>query len=66
VSKAGAGIASETIDVGDFGGLVRLLVEVAVGIGEYVPGMGVVRRRLARMHREEQRGMLYARMKDEG
>lgn len=59
VAKAGPGIASETIHLGDFEGLVRLLVEVARRMGEYVPGMGVVRRRLAKMHKDEQREMLY-------
>jgi hypothetical protein len=61
VEKAGKGIASETIDVGDFGGLVALLVEVAMHIGEYRAGMGAIRQRLAKMHREEQVGMLYGR-----
>ena len=59
VAKAGPGIASETIDLEDFHGLVRLLVETARHIGEYRPGMGVVRRRLSKMHRKEQKGLLY-------
>ena len=59
VAKAGPGIASETIHLGDFEGLVRLLVEVARRIGDYEPGLGVVRKRLAKMHREEQRALLY-------
>ena len=63
VAKAGPGIASETIHLGDFDGLVRLLVEVARRIGDYEPGLAVVRRRLAKMHREEQRKLLYGTRK---
>ena len=39
VARAGPGIASETISLADFEGLVRLLVETARHIGEYRPGM---------------------------
>jgi len=59
VAKAGPGIASETIDLGDFQGLVRLLVETARHIGEYRPGMGAIRTRLAQMHQKEQEAFLY-------
>lgn len=57
--KAGPGIASETIDVGDFRGMVRLLVEAVKRFGGYRPGFAVVRERFARMHREEQVDLLY-------
>lgn len=60
VAKAGPGIASETIHLGDYAHLVRLLVAVAQRIGEYRPGWEVVRKRLAKMHREEQKKLLYA------
>ena len=59
VAKAGRGIASETIALADFEGLVRLLVETARHIGAYRPGLGAIRRRLAKMHRAEQKALLY-------
>jgi endoglucanase len=57
--KAGKGIASETIHIGDFLGMVRLLVEAVKRFGTYKPGFGVVRDRFAKMHREEQEQLLY-------
>ena len=59
VAKAGPGIASETIDLGDFHGLVRLLVEATKRISEYRPEMGVIRTRFSKMHRKEQKKLLY-------
>ena len=58
-AKAGPGIASETIHVQDFSGMVRILVETAKRIGKYEPGFGVVRRRLEKLHRREQKVLLY-------
>ncbi len=58
--RTGKGIASETIHCGDFLGMVRILVETARRIGKYRRGFGIVRKRLAKMHRTEQRGILYA------
>ena len=60
-AKAGPGIASETIHLGDFAGMVRILVQVASTIGRYKPGFGAVRERLAKLHRTEQVKLLYAR-----
>lgn len=52
-AKAGKSIASETIHLDDFAGMVRILVETAKRISSYEPGLKVVRERLAKMHREE-------------
>ncbi len=60
-AKAGPGIASETIHLGDFEGMVRILIQVAETIGKYKPGFGAVRERFAKMHREEQVALLYAK-----
>ena len=57
--KAGPGIASETIDFGDFSGMVRILVETAKRIHLYKPGLGDVRQRLTKMHHDEQIKLLY-------
>jgi endoglucanase len=57
---AGKGIASETIHLGDFEGMVRLLVEAARRFPSYQPGFRTVKDRLAKMHRDEQRPLLYA------
>ena len=57
--KAGPGIASETIHLGDFAGEVRLLVEIARTIGKYKPGFGAVRERMTKLHREKQEKLLY-------
>ena len=59
-AKAGPGIASETIHVDDFAGMVRILVQVAKTIGKYQPGFGVVRDRLTKLHQEQQVKRLYA------
>jgi endoglucanase len=53
VEKAGKGIASETIYLADFSGMVRILVEAARRISTYQPGLQQVRERLAKMHRDE-------------
>ena len=58
--KTGKGIASETIHVGDFLGMVQILVEAGRRIGMYRPGFGVVKERLAKMHETEQKKMLWA------
>jgi putative aminopeptidase FrvX len=62
VAKAGPGIASETIHLADYHHLVRLLVDIAGQIGNYRPGMEVVRKRFSKMHRQEQRALLYRNM----
>jgi endoglucanase len=59
-TKAGKAIASETIHAGDFAGMVRLLMETVRRFGKYEPGLEVFRKRLSKMHREEQRGMFRA------
>ena len=56
-AKAGKGIASETIHIDDFTGMVRILVEAVKRIGAYQPGLKVVRQRLSTMYREEQAAM---------
>jgi endoglucanase len=58
-AKAGPGIASETIHLRDFAGMVGILVETVKRIGKYEPGLGFMRERLAKLHREEQVGLLY-------
>jgi endoglucanase len=57
--KAGKGIASETIHMEDFLGMVRLLVAVVKRFENYRPGFGIVRDRFAKMHRDEQVALLY-------
>ena len=52
-------IISESIALSDFVGMVRVLVEAVKRIGNYKPGFGEVRERLAKMHAEEQEEMLY-------
>jgi putative aminopeptidase FrvX len=58
--KAGPGIASETIHLGDFAAEVRLLVQIARTIGNYRPNFGVVRERLVKRHQGQQ-ALLYAK-----
>ena len=53
------GIASETIHLGDFEGLVQLLVEITRRIRTYRPGLAPVRQRLSKMHHAEQTHLLY-------
>ncbi len=65
-SKAGPGIASETIHLGDFAGMVRVLVEVARRQASYRPGFGVVRERLAKLHAEKQVALLYGTSDQKG
>jgi putative aminopeptidase FrvX len=52
-------IVSESIALSDFMGIVRVLVEAVRRIGNYKPGFGEIRERLAKMHEEEQKEMLY-------
>lgn len=59
-AKAGPGIASETIHLADFAGLVRTLVEVVKRYPGYKPHFGVMRERLEKLHETEQRERLYA------
>jgi endoglucanase len=59
-AKAGKGIASETIHLDDFAGMVRILIEAAKRIGTYEPGLKFVRDRLSKMHREEQKALFAA------
>jgi endoglucanase len=59
-TTAGPGIATETIDLDDFAGLVRILVSCARRFNRYVPGFGEVRDRLTRLYDTEQRAKLYA------
>jgi hypothetical protein len=56
--RTGEGIGSETIHLGDFAGLVRLLVEVVKRYGKYKPRFGEIRERLEKLHEREQREML--------
>ncbi len=58
-TKAGPGIASETIHLQDFAGMVRILVEAAKRIHSYKPGFGIIRERLAKMHEKDQVALLY-------
>jgi endoglucanase len=59
-AKAGKAIASETIHLADFSGMVRILVEAARRIDTYQPGLKIVRDRLAKMHRDEHRPLFKA------
>jgi endoglucanase len=56
--KTGKGMASETIHLDDFAGMVAILVEAVKRIDTYEPGFGVVRKRFAKMHRREQKKLL--------
>jgi hypothetical protein len=60
-STAGPGIASETIHMDDFHGMVRLLAAIATRIHTYKPGWTTIRQRLSNMHRTEQKSLLYAK-----
>lgn len=61
-ARTGEHIASETIHLGDFSGMVRILIEVArgMGAGKYQPGFGVIRERFRKLHEAEQRARLWA------
>ncbi len=58
-AKAGPGIASETIDLNDFSGMVRILVESARRMPLYKPNFSAVRERLTKIHLTEQIALLY-------
>ena len=58
--KAGPAIASETINLNDFAGMVRILVETVRRIGHYQPGWRFLRDRLSKLHAREQKALLYA------
>jgi endoglucanase len=60
-AKAGPGIASETIHLRDFAGMVAILVQTAKRFGKYERGFGFMRQRLSKLHREEQVKLLYAK-----
>ena len=57
--KAGPGIASETIHLDDFSGMVKILIETARRLPNYQPGFRMMRDRLAKLHADEQRELLY-------
>jgi endoglucanase len=56
---AGPGIASETIHLDDFAGMVRILVEAITRIGTYKPGFAAVRERLSTLHHQTHTSLLY-------
>ncbi|MEI8195808.1 MAG: hypothetical protein WCI73_07865, partial [Phycisphaerae bacterium] len=60
VPFAGPGIASETIHLGDFAQLVRILVAVVRKYPTYQPRFGIMRERLEKLHATEQQAILYA------
>jgi endoglucanase len=59
-AKAGPGIASETIHLRDFAGMVAILVETAKRFPRYQPGFRFMRDRLHKLHHDEQVKLLYA------
>ncbi len=58
IPTAGPHIATETIDLDDFFGLVRLLTDAAANFGSYTPDHAALRQRLAAMHERDQRQLL--------
>ena len=58
IPAAGPMIASETIHLGDFASLVRILVQIAVDFRQYRPNLSDLVKRFSNMHREGQRARL--------
>jgi putative aminopeptidase FrvX len=59
-AKAGPSIASETIHLDDFAGMVRILVETARRMPLYKPNFTTVKDRLLKLHKTEQEQLLYS------
>ncbi len=59
MAEAGNEIVSESIDLHDFTGMVRILVEAVKRSANYKPAFREVRERLAKMHQDEHLPLLY-------
>ncbi|HEY4329861.1 MAG TPA: hypothetical protein VGN88_09000 [Phycisphaerae bacterium] len=57
---AAGGIGAESIHLGDFHGLVRLLTLTAKRIHSYTPGMTAIKKRLSTMYHNEHQKLLFA------